>query len=133
MSHLTGADERCACRRANAGTIAALVWSEVVGMLTNPDRLLALAQTAVDARSNAAAAKGGTSPPSTPGSTGRRGASALRWLTCYGGETDAGIIEMATRKLEAALDRRRRHGARLAAGQPGQGRPDPAALSTWWP
>jgi DNA invertase Pin-like site-specific DNA recombinase len=111
------AGERCTCRRANAGAIEAVVWSEVTSVLTNPERLLALAQTAMDTRPDVEAAEGGDvaaidrrinrlerSLGSTVADLLRRG-------------MDVAVIDVATRELEADLARLREHRSRLAAWQ----------------
>jgi DNA invertase Pin-like site-specific DNA recombinase len=113
----TEAHERCTCRRANAGAVEAVVWSEVTSVLTNPERLLALAQVAMDTRPDAEAAEGGDvaaldrrinrlerSLGSTVADLLRRG-------------MDATVVDVATRELEADLARLREHRARLAAWQ----------------
>ena len=42
--------ERCSCRRCHASSLEGVVWAEVVSVLTSPERLLALAETALTAR-----------------------------------------------------------------------------------
>lgn len=44
------ANEQCACRRCPADALEAVVWAEVVSVLTNPQRLFALAEAAMTAR-----------------------------------------------------------------------------------
>ena len=108
---------RCSCLRCSAGAIENVVWSEVVSVLTNPDRLLALAQAALDARPEAEAVEGEdiltidrrigrleTALGSTVADLLRRG-------------MDAVVVDRAVRELEDDLARLREHRARLAAWQ----------------
>jgi hypothetical protein len=109
--------ERCACRRCDAGAIEAVVWSEVVSVLTNPDRLLALATAAIDARPSAEAAEGEDVDAldrriaRLERSLGSTVASLLRQ------GMDATVIALASAELEGELARLREHRSMMAVWQ----------------
>lgn len=107
--------ERCECRRCDADSVEGVVWAEVVEVLTNPHRLLALAQVAMDARSSVEAVE-----DTDLIAIGRR----IRKLENGLGSTvaelvrrgmDAAVINAATSELEADLARLREHRSTLAA------------------
>lgn len=109
--------ERCVCRRCNADSIETVIWSEVVSVLTNPERLLALAQAAMDARPyfEAAEEDDTVTIERRIGRLERSLGSTVADLLRRG--MDAGVIDIATSQLEADLARLREHRSMLAAWQ----------------
>jgi DNA invertase Pin-like site-specific DNA recombinase len=109
--------ERCECRRCNADSIEAVVWSEVVSVLTNPTRLLALAQAAIDARPyvGAAGEDDAVTIDRRIGRLERSLGTTVADLLRRG--MDAAVIDIATSELEADLARLREHRSMLAAWQ----------------
>lgn len=111
------AAERCTCRRCEASSLEAAVWTEVVAVLTNPERLLSLAQTAMNGRPDAEAAE-----DEDLSAIDRR----IHRLEKGLGSTVAGLvrrgmdvaaIDAATGELESDLLRLRQHRATVEAWQ----------------
>lgn len=109
--------ERCTCRRCEASSLEAAVWTEVVAVLTDPERLLSLAHAAMNARPDAEAAE-----DEDLSTIDRRIHRLERGL----GSTVAGLvrrgmdlaaISAATGELESDLLRLRQHRATVEAWQ----------------
>jgi len=109
--------ERCACRRCDASSLEAAVWSEVVAVLTDPERLYSLAHTAMEARPDVEADEN-----DDLGAIDRR----IRRLETGLGSTVAGlvrrgmdvaVIDAATAELEADLARLHKHRATVEGWQ----------------
>ena len=111
------ARERCVCRRCHGPSIEAVVWSEVTAVLTNPERLLALAQAALDARPDAEAAEGEDLAVVDRRIVRLEHSLGSTLATLLRRGMDVAVVDAATRELEADLARLREHRARLAAWQ----------------
>ncbi|MFP5317189.1 MAG: recombinase family protein [Acidimicrobiia bacterium] len=109
--------ERCECRRCDADSLESVVWSEVLSVLTDPDRIVALAQTALDARGPAEAVEG-----EDIHALDRRIARLERALGSTVADLlrrgmDPAVITVASAELDADLVRLREHRARVATWQ----------------
>lgn len=111
------AGERCTCRRCAASSMEAAVWTEVVAVLTDPERLLSLAHAALNARPDVEAVEG-----EDLSNIDRRILRLENGL----GSTIAGLVRRgmdvaaigaATGELESDLLRLRQHRATVAAWQ----------------
>lgn len=110
-------EDRCGCWRCEASSLEATVWSEVGSLLTNPQRLLLLAETALDIRPDVE-----RSEQDGPAAVGQR----IRRLENGLGSTvadlvrrgmDLAVVSAATAELEQELALLRQRKATLDAWQ----------------
>lgn len=111
------ADERCTCRRCDASSLETAVWAEVVAVLTDPERLISLAHTAMSKRPDLEAVENeGLAPIDRRIRRLEKGlGSTVAGLVRRG--MDVAVIGAATAELESDLVRLRQHRATIEAWQ----------------